>query len=240
MKKCCIAILAGTLLLPALAPAQRSPSLSPARFSITPFVGGRVPFTTQRQERIVVVGDEIPLVAFYDEEQSGGPVAGAEATARVIGPFGLVGSFVYAGAEDYVQTLLESREVSPPRVGPTVYFAKVAASYRLPEPTPDNRRFRPAGFVFAGPALVRENFEGEDAIDNWAVNLGAKAVQSLGRGNLAFQLGVEDYVTFWNIEDRERELVRRFTEDTGRESTADFRYDRGHIVMLTLGLAYRF
>jgi hypothetical protein len=240
--------LAGLLALSSPAVGQDPGQLPMARFTITPFVGVRVPFTSSRQAEVIVAGEDEPFVFGFDEERGGGATAGIETALRLAGPFSLAGSFMYAGSDDIllvtqVEDALTQLEVD----GPSVWFAKVGVSYRLPDPNPDTRRFHPAGYLTAGPALVRENYGDsplgfeEESVNSWAINVGARAVQALGSRNAAFFLGFDDYVTFWNTDDFERQRIERFLRlQPGTILNADFDYDRSHILMLQAGVSLRF
>jgi hypothetical protein len=237
--------LAGLLALPAAAAAQDPlppGQLPPARFSVTPFVGMRVPYSTG--DAFLFTGDGRSFA--IDEDRAGGALAGVEAEARVRGPLSVLGSVAYSNAGDYDITLTSSEGERIPLIAdtPDTWMAKLALAYRLPEPRPDNRRFHPAGFISAGPSLVRTNWS-ESELDgsgdnHWGLNLGVHTATTLGTPRLALNLGIEDYLTFWDTDRlaaHEAALYGEFFEDT---AAVDFHYSTSNLVMLRLGLSFRF
>lgn len=237
--------LAGLLALPAAAAAQDPlpPGQLPrARFSVTPFLGMRVPYTTGNAYLFTGEGQVFAI----DEDRGGGALAGVEAEARVRGPLSLLGSVAYSNSGDYLITLRSGEGERIPLIGdtPDMLMAKLAVAYRLPEPRPDNRRFHPAAFVSAGPALVRTNWSDTEldgsGYNHWGVNLGVHTATTLGSPRLALHLGIEDYLTFWDTERlaaHDEILYGRYFED---DAVVDFDYSTSNLVMLRLGLSFRF
>jgi hypothetical protein len=237
--------LAGLLALPAAAAAQDPlppGQLPPARFSVTPFVGMRVPYSTGNA--YLFTGDGRSFV--INEDRGGGALAGVEGEARVRGPLSVLGSLAYSNAGDYDIRLTSGEGEQIPLIGdtPDTWMAKLAVAYRLPEPRPDNRRFHPAGFLSVGPSLVRTNWADSDldgsGDNHWGLNLGVHTATTLGTPRLALNLGIEDYLTFWDTERlaaHEATLYGDFFEDT---AAVDFDYSSSNLVMLRLGLSFRF
>lgn len=248
MKHLWILALAGLGILPASGTAQRSQPLPQSRLNITPFVGGRSPFVDNRQATLILPG-LVPLVISF-QGQGGGGVAGAEMDLRLFGPVGVAGAFAFTNPDDLlVITQASEQALAQFEVdGPRVWFARAGISYRLPEPPPATRGHHPAAYISVGPALVRQDYrgsvfalpEGDNQVDSWAVNIAFKAAQRLGSPHVALHLGVEDYVTFWNPDELERRRIERFLDlQPGTVLNADFDYDRTHVVLLHIGLAFR-
>lgn len=248
MRRSCILALAALVAYPALASAQESPALPHARVSITPFVGARVPFRMDRTLVFSAPGEEERMVFVAEDERGGGAAVGGEVDVRVWGPLGVSGSVLYSGAANRYVTFLDEEDEVQQQIwaGPSVTFARVSVSYRLPDPDPDRRRFHPAGFLMAGPAVVREQFSDvsdltgvrDEAVNNFAIAVGVKAVQAIAP-NVAFQLGFEDYITPWNVAERERRGDAAFG-GTGVLAESEFTYSRSNIFVLHAGLALRF
>jgi hypothetical protein len=160
---------------------------------------------------------------------------------------GIVGGVVYTNPDELgVLAALGGDVITRLQVdGPSVWFAKLGISYRLPEPDPDDRRFHPAAYLTAGPALVRQQFDGGlfddgETVQSWGANIGAKAVQALGTPNVALYLSVEDYITFWNTDAVQLRILERLRAiEPGALLAADLGYDRAHVLMLNLGLSLR-
>lgn len=237
--------LAGLLALPAAAAAQDPlppGQLAPARFSVTPFVGMRVPYSMGNA--YLFTGDGRTFV--IDEDRGGGPLAGVEAEARVRGPVSVLGSLAFSNAGDHDITLTSSEGEQTRLIGetPQMWMGKLAVAYRLPEPRPDNRRFHPAGFLSAGPSLVRTNWSESDldgsGNNHWGLNLGVHTATTLGTPRLALHLGIEDYLTFWDTDRLAAQngtLYGEFFDDT---AVVDYDYTSSNLVMLRAGVSFRF
>lgn len=241
--------LSGLLALPAAAAAQdpaEPGQLPTARFTVTPFVGVRVPYSAGNA--FLSVGDG--RVFAINEERGGGPLAGAEVAVQAWGPLSVLGSLAYANSGDNLITLRsETETIRLIDDSPETWMGKLALAYRLPEPRPDNRRFRPAGYLLAGPAWVRTDWSNDDEFDadwsraanHWGLNLGVHTATLIGPSSrVALHLGLEDYLTFWN-NDR---LVARdealfgavFEEPT--QVQVDF--TASNVLMLRAGLSVQF
>ena len=235
-------VLLFALVVPARADAQVHEPLPQSRFALTPFVGYRIGFRATG-DRFWEGADGLTGGRF-EETRDGGTAVGAEAELRLVGPVSAIGAFAYSRPGDVTGTIeLPNGTAGYQTRGSRVWFARAGLAYRLPDPDPDRRRFRPAGFVFAAPALVRESSTGADlfspdadgrSIDHWALNLGANVVAPLGSPRVAFSLGLEDFITFWDT----GELERRFERAYG--APADFSFDQSHILLLRAGISLRF
>jgi hypothetical protein len=205
-------------------------------------VGVRVPYTTGNAYLFTGDGQAFAI----DEDRGGSALAGVEAEARVRGPVSLLGSLAYGNSGDHIVTLTSGEGERRRLIAdtPDMWMGKLAVAYRLPEPRPDNRRFHPAGFVSAGPALVRTNWQDSDldgsGYNHWGLNLGVHTATTLGSPRLALHLGIEDYLTFWDTERlaaHDEVLYGDFFEDN---AVVDFDYSSSNLVMLRLGLSFRF
>ncbi|HEX2092291.1 MAG TPA: hypothetical protein VHG28_07805 [Longimicrobiaceae bacterium] len=242
--------LAGLLALPSLAAAQlpdlgRPPGQLPdSRFALTPFVGIRIPYTTD-DEFVFTEGGPSYRV---EETRGGGLVGGVEVEARAWGPLRVLGSLAYGASGDHDITLTSSEGDVTGGLGvdaPQTWLGKLALAYRLPEPRPDNRRFHPAAFVSAGPSLVRMDFEDDaalgtlgDATHHWGVNLGIHTAAAIG-SRVAIHLGLEDYLTFWDTDRLAEREAAIYSAFLGREATVDFDGSSSNLLMLRAGVSIR-
>ena len=218
--------------------AQRNDTLALPRFTLAPYVGGRIPFGTQQ----TFFGPDSTTGVFLDEERGGGSLAGLDAELRVHGPFSAVAGIAYSTAGDVVFTVVELGDTAADaqrftRTGSTFLLAKAGIAYRLPVASPDSRRFRSLGSIVAGPALVRETPARQSAINHPALNLGYKALLPLGTPRVALHLAFEDYLTFWNTDEYER---RAPSEVNQPGLTAEWDSPRGNLFLFHSGLAIRF
>ncbi len=254
MKRCALA-LAGLLALPVCAQAQTGPvyttephpqQLPHSRFSITPFVAARIPYNTGS---FYVFGLDNGQDILVETQREGTPALGLNADLRVAGPFSLTGGVAYSGGQQDIYTfgtagdsLPEGRFITD---APSMGFAKLGITARLPDPIRDDRRFHPSAFVTVAPAVVFLNHRSSSAYDDsyhFALNLGADATTRIGRSNFALQLGLEDYITFWNTDEFTARDVGFFADDPrfeGEPVGVDYDYSTANIFLLRLGVSYR-
>jgi hypothetical protein len=256
-----LSVAAAATLLLATSPlaAQTPPLYSPDRaprpvpnafITITPYMGLRSPLVSDRQATVVLPG-VIPMAFDLQAERRGGGIAGAEAELR-FGAVGLVASLAVTNPDDIlVTTETESGLISQTTVdGASVYFARAGISYRFPEPRDEDglRKYRPAAFISIGPAIVREDYgdgmfaldDDDDTVDNWALAISIKGVQTLGTDRLAVHFGLDDYITYWDPDDAEQRRLERFLNlQPGTVLGSDFDYDETHILLVHIGLSFR-
>lgn len=250
--------LAGVLTLPAVAAAQNDggfASQPPAelvpytRFAVTPWVGVRVGYGFGDYFVFTEAGEQFRL----DENRGGGGSVGLNAEYQLHGPLNLVAGVAYSAAnEDEINITTTGTTTTTETFindGPQMWFIKAGAQYRLPDPIPDNRRFHPAAYITVAPAVVFVDYPEIEGLDNddvngssrhFGLNLGVDAVGNIGSRGLAFSLGLEDYLTFWNedrVRLRDEVLLSEFFEEP-----VDINYDSGtgNILMLRAGLSWRF
>lgn len=247
--------LAAAMVFPAAAAAQTGPGFATephpnvlpfARFSVTPFVGLRVPYGSGTYYLLFDDGSQLRL----NDERGGGTALGLQAEAQILGPLSFVASGTYtAGNEDDVIVRESGTEIGRLRFdGPAIWFAKAGLSYRLPDPSPDTRRYHPSAAITVAPAMVftrPRGFAGADpeitrSRRHFALNLAADASHRIGTRGLAVHLGLEDYITFWDgggTRLRDETLFREVFEEPVLVV-----YDRTHanLLLLRMGLSYRF
>lgn len=247
--------LAGLLALPASAAAQNdggfasdpAPELVPyTRFSVTPWIGFRVPYGSGNYFVSTESGTQFQL----DEDRGGSAALGLDAAYRVAGPVNVVAGVGYSGSDRNEMTVLdENGNIARfSSAGPEVWFVKAGVQYRLPDPIPDNRRFHPAAYVTVAPAMVFMDwpeFEGFDAGDvngstrNFALNIGVDAVTNIGSRGLALAFSVEDYFTFLDedrIRVRDEALLGSFFEEP---VVISYEESTSNILVLRAGLSWR-
>ena len=255
MKRCALALL-GLLALPPAAAAQDRPLLAneppperlpETRFSITPYLGVRIPFNTGDQVVFLDGGDQFR----FSSERGGSELVGLNAEMRLRGPVSLVLGGAYSGRGSDILTVLgqDSSVVEFELDGPAIWFAKAGVTVRLPDPIPDSRRFHPSAFVTVAPSLVFLDWadvdgapdDFNDSSHHFGLNLGIDAVTRLGSSERwAFTVGLEDFVTFWDTD----ALVARDQAIgevvTGEPVAIDYDYGTSNILTLKLGVSYRF
>jgi hypothetical protein len=257
MNRSALALL-GLLALPLAAAAQNDrpllanepppERLPESKFSITPYIGARVPFNTGTEVLVTEGGDQFQL----RWERGGGPMAGVDVTARVRGPFHFIGGAAYSGRRDDLVFLQNNTGTTVDTLvaqGAAYWFARAGVQVRLAEPSPDNRRFHPSALITVAPAIVWADYNDiasfPDAANgsshHFALNLGADAAARIGRSERwSFTLGVQDYLTFWDT-DRLGARDAAVGEVLAEEPvTVAFDYGTSSIIALRFGISYRF
>lgn len=222
-----------------LDPRQTGPQLPYARFAITPFVGLRAP-STGADEHLYFDGETVSTTS-VSRERGGAVLGGVEAEYRFARQWSAVGSYAMsARGTDVVSTTDGSSTESVSEHGSRFSFAKLGVSYRIPDPAVDSRRFHPGGFIVVAPAWVRMEREGFDAVNNKAINLGIAATAPIGASQrLAFQIGIDDYLTWWDTDKLEAQDAALFTTPT-QTAEVDFGSSTGNIFVIRLGGSFRF
>jgi len=251
MNRCALALL-GLLALPSAVMAQEQTTfgeppperLPESRFSVTPYVGARVPFTTG--DILLVDSQSNGYLLAY--QRGGGPMAGVDVTARVTGPFHVLAGAAYSVSREDVLRLasvdgdsLDTRRTN----GPAYWFFRAGVQARLAEPNPDIRRFHPSALITVAPALVHANWGDGDfggaSSTSFAVNLGGDAAARIGRSERwSFQLGVQDYLVFWNDDDFAARDAAIGEALIGGPVSVDYQYSSSNILTVRLGVSYRF
>lgn len=255
MARCALALL-GLLALPLTAAAQDRSLLNgeppperlpESRFSVTPYVGARVPYTTGD----IILTDNQGTSYLLAYQRGGGPMAGVDVTARVAGPVHfLVGAAYSASRTDVLRLAdangdsLDERRTS----GAAYWFARAGVQVRLADPTPDNRRFHPSALITVAPALVVTDWgdtgfgaAADESSTSFALNLGGDAAARIGRSDRwSFSVGVHDYLTFINKDDLAVRDAIVGEALLGGPMTVDYQYSNSNILTARFGVSYRF
>jgi hypothetical protein len=250
MLRCLLIVTAALVLSAEPATAQFRDAVPEARVSITPVVGYRFPYNARVDATVFTEHEAIS--AQFDEERGGGYLAGGEVEVLLAGPLSIFSTVLYA--EPAANRVVEDGTTPQDFTGPTVWFASMGLKVRLPEPTPDYRRFPFVTSLQIAPGVVREIPRRTrlapdhplyvpspwSTIDHPALNVGLRVKTLLGSPNLALHLGLNDYVTFWNAGAVSRQLERAYQEQLGLEVTADYQLPLSHQFQGHLGISFRF
>jgi hypothetical protein len=189
-----------------------------------------------------------------DENRGGGVAAGLNAEYRITGPLNAVAGVAYSASnEDEINVTqvggTTENTVRYSSDGAEMWLIKAGFQYRLPDPVPDNRRFHPAAYITVAPALIvmdHPDIAGLDNEDvtgtsrNFGLNLGVDAVSNLGTRGLALSFALEDFVTFWNEDDRvlrDQVLLGGLFEEP---VTINYDASVANVLLLRAGLSWRF
>ena len=242
MRRMLLSVVLAALSLPAIAAAQdfeRTGAL--ARVSFSPWMGYRVGYS--QTGSVASTRNDTTRFESVEFEPEGAFAVGFDAGVRVWGPWSVLGGFAYTAPSDVFLTVnSEDGEEFFAGSHNAMYMAKAGVALNLREQEPDFRLHRPTAAVFVMPALVffdpvDEGLAGDldDRYSQLAVNFGFKVETPIWQPNLLFQIGAEDYFTFW---DEERPARRAVAGDD--QLTAEFDFDPSHILLLRVGLTYQF
>ena len=224
-------------------PPQRLPE---SRFSITPYVGARVPYNSGTQVLQLENGDQYQL----RWERGGAPMLGLDATGRITGPVQFIVGGAYSSRhDDFVTVASASTSDTAAAQGAAYWFGKAGVQVRLADPSPDNRRFHPSALITAAPSVVYVDWKdvpgfpdaANDGSLHFAANLGFDAAARIGRSNVwSFTLGAQDYLVFWNSDKLEARDATIGQILLGEPVAVNYNDSSSNIITLRFGVSYRF
>jgi hypothetical protein len=101
--------------------------------------------------------------------------------------------------------------------------------------------------MFVGPAFIHEVPESSrfsstnlDARNHFGVNFGIEAEMPFSNQMFALHAALEDYVIFWDETAMQEKLNSRILNTFGSEAAAEVDADHSNMVVLRLGLSFRF
>lgn len=243
-------LLVGLLILGSVlqAAAQEAPRrvVPQGRLWITPIAGLRSPYVAGGREEVVVPGNVFPVVFDREPRRITGGAIGVEADLRVAGRLGITGGVLLTGGDP----LLLTRQTPPGALGsvaisgPAVTVAKLGMSYRLPDVTRGG--ILPAGLLVASAARVERDYSGtllgtgeDERQVSWGGILGYRALWPIGSSRVFLHTALEDMIVLWETEAEASRLESVLDLPGGTLVSADFDYDRTHVLMFTVGLTVR-
>lgn len=193
MRRLLLTAVAATLAASPLHAQLQVEAPAPTRVRVTPFVGTTLPLGVSGT---YFVGDT--SVAF---EQTGAAsaLAGVELEVPVRGSFSVVGTgSASTNGNITVDVRTATQRAGFLVQGPSALFARLGLRYRLPEPNPDTRRFRPAGFLTIAPGVMRQDY-GDDLAGggtetSFGLSLGAEAITRIAESRFSLYLGADNFV----------------------------------------------
>jgi hypothetical protein len=246
MSRALIVALAAAALLPVATSAQygtvQDGPVWGERVRVTPFAGV-APRLTRTENLHVMVGG-LPLTSELESDLAAGPAGGAEVEVRVLGRFSVVGSALMIGRGEAVGRDPVTGEYYA-RAGSDFLVGKLGVAMRLREQVSDLQLRTVTATVFAAPAFIREMpasdarlGETPEAVNMLGANFGVNAEVPFAGSRFAVQLGLEDFLVFWN----EGALARRTDAAFARagyvaESTVDAGFS--HMPLLRAGVSLR-
>jgi hypothetical protein len=246
MSRAVFAALAAAALLPVAASAQYGTVQDgPAwgeRVRVTPFAGVAPRLTRSESWRIVI--DGLPLSGDMDVDLGAGPAGGAEVEVRMWDRFSLIGSALLVARGEAVEMDPVTGEFYS-RAGSDFLVGKIGVAMRLREQVSDLQLRTVTATAFAAPALIRE-MPAEDtragvtseATNMLGANLGVNAEIPFAGSRFAVQIGLEDFLVFWNEDALARRTDAAFAQaGYAAQSTVDAGFS--HMPLLRAGVSLR-
>jgi hypothetical protein len=245
MTRAVIVAFAAAAILPVAASAQYGTVDGPVwgeRVRLTPWAGIS-PRVSRSESWTTELDGEIYT---YDvkTDLDAGPAAGAEVEVLFYDRFSIIGggALIARGETFEVHPYTGERIV---RQGADYIVAKLGLAMRLREEVTDLQLRQLTATLFAAPAFIREQpkddatYTSLDPMNMLGANVGITAQIPLGLGGLAIQLGVEDFLVFWDDAEIAQRLDAVFL-DQGELAESRVSSDISHMLMLRAGLSFRF
>jgi len=247
MKRPILALL-GAILIPGPTLAQNptildAPTWGP-RLQLTPFVGFAP--AVSRFERWSVTGPGGIATQNYDVELGTGLIAGAAAEMTLIDRFALIGSAAFITRGRTTEVAQDEGGTRFQHEGSNFLMAKAAIALRMRESISELQMHALSGTIFVGPAFVREMPKPDAFADNvllqplnyYGVNFGVDGTIALPFERLSFQMGIEDYLLWWDAAEMARRNDQVFANN-GYTTTSRVETDPSHNFLLRAGISFR-
>lgn len=251
MGRCLAAALVLLTSLPAIVSAQVArlgveEPFAPGGLTVSAFAGYRFNFTVEFDRVVDVAGQQI--LSFAREEVDAAPIIGADLTFPIGGRFAVIGSAAY-GVSGSTRTTVAAPDGSAEFVydGGNFIFAKAGFSYQFLDRAPEYALNRVAAMASVAPAIVRidppaagVSVFSDDAVTQFGIAVAANGIIPLRPWPyIAVDLGVEDFVTFWNTSEVATRLARTEGERLDATVRTEVKADPTHIFMARVGLRIR-
>ncbi len=245
MKRHWVYALAALVTFPCLAQAQSDVGWGP-QFRLTPFAGIS-PGIKQNGEALVYAGTSVSNHPYRVELSSALPL-GVNFEYRFWNRFSVVGEGVWAQRTDGRLIDYEDEAIYNDFDGSTFWMAKLGAGMRLREVNPDMQLKHLNALLFIAPALITDDPRvslttpqtATGTVTNWGLNVGAEAELPLANNRLAFQVGLEDWIIYWD-ETNYAPRIQAYLQETNPAIDAVLlNADKTQFFILRVGLTFRF
>jgi hypothetical protein len=230
--------------LPCMAQAQGESSWGPL-VRVTPTIGFSPGFKQSGAAEIVTSTTVGPHR--YRMEYPNSLPIGANLELRFWNRFSVIAGGAWSARGDGEITDLETN-VTHPTAGTDFWLAKAGLAVRLREVQPDIQMSQLNASVFVAPALIRD--AGKTALfapvtaattaEHFGLNIGAEGELPLASRYLAFTVGLEDWMIFWNHDDYITRIAAYLEEGSAQQTVLSIDPDRSHLWVLRVGLTFRF
>jgi hypothetical protein len=239
-----VAVAAALVIIPRPAAAQGTDVDWGPKLRVTPFVGISPSFK-QTGEAVVLSGNNDLTQHDYDLQFASGFGLGVAVEYNVWDRFGILASGMWSSRGDGELVDFED-ELVYEMDGTNLWLLKAAVAMRLREVDSDLQLRRLNATIYAGPAWVHDRPKKEvftppgagDVPNHFALNMGAEAEMPFSNNKLAFVLGLEDYMIFWDDSDA-RGRIEGPIQQRIPGATVAVEPKRSHLWMLRMGLTFR-
>jgi len=214
------------------------------RLRVTPYAGV-APGVTRTEER-VGIHNTTAAVTFDEVDVSlgSGVATGLSVEGRVWERFSLIGSALWVRRGDTREYSLAEGEFSEFH-GSNMYIVKAGVAMRLREQEEELQFRTVSAAVFVAPAVVVDDprdhvFSVEqDRMTLFGLNFGVDAEVPLSDRRFAVQLGLEDFVLWWD-DDILSQRADDINQLRGRPVTSFVEAETSHMWLIRLGMSFRF
>jgi hypothetical protein len=227
-----------------LMPLQDDPSFG-SRLRITPFLG-YMPSVVRHETWVHSNDTDETTFVDVDAHLGSGSAIGVNGEYALRGPWSALGTLMYGSRGDRSFDLVNTG--SEFAINASRYIvARGGVSYTLKEKETELTMRRVSATVFGGPFYMREiprsesGFEDLDvfgASNNFGLSVGAAGEIPFNKDRMSFQLGVEDYATWWNSGGLRRLPDSLIEDDTPGASTR-VESSVSHMWVIRAGVSWR-
>ena len=227
-----------------LMPLQDDPAQHP-RVRISPWLGW-MPAVTRTEEWVNSDGAGTNTFVDVDYTLDDGYAGGVNVEVQVHGPWNIFGGAVFATRGDSEFAMRDSTDAFEIN-GSRFIAVRAGLSYVLTQRESELVMRRLSGSVHAAPFYMREMPRAETGFDDspvfrdaghFGLSLGATGELPFATDRLALQLGVDDYITFWN-DDALARLPAAFFDDAGTGTVSRVESDVSHQWVVRAGVSLR-
>jgi hypothetical protein len=225
-------------------PLQDDPAQHP-RVRISPWIGW-LPAVTRTEEWVNSDGGGANTFVDIDYTLDDGYAAGFNVEVRVHGPWNVFGGAIFATRGDSEFAMRDSADAFEIN-GSRFLALRAGASYVLNQRDSELALRRLSGSVHVAPFYMHEMPRAEVGFDDSAVfqdadhfglSIGATGELPFATDRLALQLGVDDFITFWN-DDALARLPAAFFDDAGTGAVSRVESDVSHQWVVRAGISVR-
>jgi hypothetical protein len=244
MKRHLVVALAALVILPQLAAAQSGDGLWGPRIRITPFVGISPSF--KQIGEVFVATDTDNTIRDYEVRFASGIGMGVAGSFRLWNRFAIIGSGMWQ-MRDEGEMIDFGDQIVYEIDGSNLWMVKAGMSMSMREIEPDLQLRRLNATVYVAPALVHDAPRAQvwtpasaaQAHTYSAVNFGAEAEMPMANNKIAFVVGLDDYLIFWD-ETKANTRVQGYFQSREPSAVTAVDLSRSQMVVLRAGLTFRF